>query len=71
MERRERILIYVTDRATTSALIRRGRRVADYLRGDCFAVHVTRHAKGAEQACPTRSRSISISRGASTSRRAP
>jgi len=52
MEPRERILIYVTDRPTTSALIRRGRRVADYLRGDCFAVHVARQAEGGEQATP-------------------
>ena len=37
-EARERILIHVTDRPTTTGLIRRGRRVADYLRGDCFAV---------------------------------
>ena len=39
-EPRERILIHVTDAPATTALIRRGRRVADYLRGDCFAVHV-------------------------------
>lgn len=52
IERRERILIHVTDRPTTSALIRRGRRVADYLRGDCFAVHVTQHAEGVEHGVP-------------------
>jgi two-component system, OmpR family, sensor histidine kinase KdpD len=40
MEPRERILIHVTDSAVTAALIRRGRRVADYLKADCFAVCV-------------------------------
>ena len=64
IEPRERILIYVTDRPTTSALIRRGRRVADYLRGDCFAVHVARHAKGAEQACAWPDRGASRFRAA-------
>ncbi len=39
-EPRERILIHVTDTAATTALLRRGRRVADYLKGDCFAVAV-------------------------------
>lgn len=34
----ERILIYVTPSPSTAALIRRGRRVADYLRADCVAV---------------------------------
>ena len=42
MEARERILIHVTDSPATAALIRRGRRVADYLKGDCFAVCVAR-----------------------------
>ena len=36
----ERILIHVTEAPTTAALIRRGRRVADYLKVDCFAVCV-------------------------------
>ncbi len=39
-EPRERILIHVTDTPATTALLRRGRRVADYLKGDCFAVAV-------------------------------
>jgi two-component system, OmpR family, sensor histidine kinase KdpD len=34
----ERILIYVTPSPSTAALIRRGRRVADYLGADCVAV---------------------------------
>lgn len=36
----DRILIYVTSDPSTAMLIRRGRRVADYLRADCFAVAV-------------------------------
>jgi two-component system sensor histidine kinase KdpD len=34
----ERLLIHVSDDPSTAALIRRGRRVADYLRAECFAV---------------------------------
>jgi two-component system sensor histidine kinase KdpD len=36
----ERIMIHVTASPSTVGLIRRGRRVADYLRADCFAVAV-------------------------------
>jgi two-component system sensor histidine kinase KdpD len=36
----ERLLIHVTGSPATAALIRRGRRVADYLNADCFAVCV-------------------------------
>ena len=36
----DRILIYVSADASTAMLIRRGRRMADYLRGECFAVSV-------------------------------
>jgi two-component system, OmpR family, sensor histidine kinase KdpD len=39
----DRILIHITDEPTTAMLIRRGRRVADYLRAECFAVYVSRH----------------------------
>ena len=53
-EARERILIHVTDRPTTTGLIRRGRRVADYLRGDCFAVHVVPDAGGKPRDVPAR-----------------
>jgi two-component system sensor histidine kinase KdpD len=35
---RERVLVYVTEDPSAAALIRRGRRVADYLHADCFAV---------------------------------
>jgi two-component system sensor histidine kinase KdpD len=45
-EARERILIHVADSPATAALIRRGRRVADYLKGDCFAVAVVRSPAG-------------------------
>ncbi len=41
---RDRILIYITDDPLTAMLIRRGKRVADYLHADCFAVAVQRHA---------------------------
>lgn len=37
---RERILIHITAAPSAAALIRRGRRVADYLRADCFAVAI-------------------------------
>ena len=39
-EEHERILIHVTPEPNAVGLIRRGRRVADYLRADCFAVSV-------------------------------
>ena len=38
---RERVLIYITAEPTSAMLIRRGRRIADFLRADCFAVHVS------------------------------
>ena len=37
----DRLLIFVSADASTSMLIRRGRRMADYLGADCFAVSVT------------------------------
>ncbi len=40
LARLERILIHVTESPATAALIRRGRRMADYLKADCFAVCV-------------------------------
>src|SRR5215470_7615954 len=39
----DRILIHITDDPTTAMLIRRGRRVADYLRAECFAIYVAPH----------------------------
>jgi len=38
----DRILIYVTADLSTAMLIRRGKRVADYLQAECFAVSVQR-----------------------------
>ena len=38
----ERLLLLITPDPSTAALIRRGRRVADYLRADCFAVCVVK-----------------------------
>jgi two-component system sensor histidine kinase KdpD len=40
----DRILIHITADPATAALIRRGRRVADFLRADCFAVFVHRES---------------------------
>ena len=45
-EVRDRILIYVTADPSTAVLIRRGRRMADYLGADCFAVCVSSHRGG-------------------------
>ena len=46
----DRILVYVTEHPSTAILIRRGRRVADYLQADCFAVFV--HAEADFNALP-------------------
>ena len=40
-QRRDRILIFLTSSPSTAMLIRRGRRMADYLEADCFAVWVS------------------------------
>jgi two-component system sensor histidine kinase KdpD len=40
----ERLLLFITPDPSSAALIRRGRRVADYLRADCFAVSVLKRA---------------------------
>jgi two-component system sensor histidine kinase KdpD len=39
---RERLLLLIGPDPASAAMIRRGRRVADYLQADCFAVYVTR-----------------------------
>lgn len=44
----DRILIHITANPATAALIRRGRRVADFLRADCFAVFVHKEAEFGE-----------------------
>jgi two-component system sensor histidine kinase KdpD len=36
----DRLLVYVTEHPSTAMLIRRGRRMADYLQADCFAVFI-------------------------------
>jgi two-component system sensor histidine kinase KdpD len=41
-EQRERLLLVIGPDPASAALIRRGRRVADYLRADCLAVYVTK-----------------------------
>ncbi|MGA8086984.1 MAG: sensor histidine kinase KdpD [Terracidiphilus sp.] len=46
--RRDRILIFLTDSPSTTMLIRRGRRMADYLDADCFAVWVSAHKRTAD-----------------------
>jgi two-component system sensor histidine kinase KdpD len=40
-ERQERLLLLIGPDPASAALIRRGQRVADYLRGDCVAVYVS------------------------------
>jgi two-component system sensor histidine kinase KdpD len=40
----ERLLLVITPDPSSAALIRRGRRVADYLRADCLAVYVSKTA---------------------------
>jgi two-component system sensor histidine kinase KdpD len=46
--RKSRILVYVTADHSSAMLLRRARRMADYLRADCLAVHVEGEAEGAE-----------------------
>jgi two-component system sensor histidine kinase KdpD len=53
-EPRERILIHINESPATAALIRRGRRVADYLKADCFAVCVLPPSGMAELSKSTR-----------------
>ena len=54
MGSQDRILIHVTDDPSSAALIRRGRRVADYLHADCFAVCVLK--EGELRALPSKER---------------
>jgi two-component system sensor histidine kinase KdpD len=42
---RERILICLTGSPSSAILIRRGKRVADYLQADCIALHVSGPSK--------------------------
>jgi two-component system sensor histidine kinase KdpD len=50
----ERILIHVTMEATSAELIRRGKRVADYLHAECFAVSVCPSGESKELPTPQR-----------------
>lgn len=52
--RHERILICVTANPFSASLIRRGKRVADYLRGDCVALHILPAGGWAELPAETR-----------------
>lgn len=45
----DRVLIHVTADPSAAMLIRRGKRVADYLHADCFAVAVGQHLPAAER----------------------
>ncbi|MDQ6665071.1 MAG: histidine kinase [Acidobacteriota bacterium] len=45
----ERILLWLTGNPATAMLIRRGRRVADYLQSDCTAVAVSKYGEGAAE----------------------
>ena len=47
-QRRDRILIFITSGPSTAMLIRRGRRMADYLEADCFAVWVSARKRTAD-----------------------
>jgi len=44
----DRILIHITDEPTAAMLLRRGKRVADYLRAECFAISVSPQGDMAE-----------------------
>jgi two-component system sensor histidine kinase KdpD len=46
--RKERILICLTGSPSSAMLIRRGKRVADYLQADCLAIHVAPNGAGRE-----------------------
>ncbi|HEV2447849.1 MAG TPA: histidine kinase [Candidatus Sulfopaludibacter sp.] len=48
--RRERVLVCLTGSPSSAMLIRRGKRVADYLQADCLAIHVARDSESREAA---------------------
>ena len=50
----DRILILVTPAPSSAMLIRRGKRVADYLQADCFAVAIARSSDLQDLAAPDR-----------------
>jgi len=53
-DRQERILICISGNPFSASLIRRGKRVADYLRGDCLALHILPKGGWAELQSGTR-----------------
>ena len=53
-DRQERILVCISGNPFSASLIRRGKRVADYLRGDCVALHVLPKGGWAELPADTR-----------------
>jgi two-component system sensor histidine kinase KdpD len=63
-QRRDRILIFLTAGPPAAMLIRRGRRMADYLDADCFAVWVTGHkrAGNARRGAETMERHLNFAR---------
>lgn len=46
--RTDRVLIHLTPDPSTAILIRRGKRVADYLQADCLGVHVQKNENGSD-----------------------
>jgi len=62
----ERLLLVLTPDPPSAALIRRGRRVADYLRAECFAVYVSRTSDVSDLPPPEREgleRHLNFARG--------
>jgi two-component system sensor histidine kinase KdpD len=53
-DRQERVLICISGNPFSASLIRRGKRVADYLRGDCLALHILPKGGWAELQSGTR-----------------
>ncbi len=50
----DRLLIHITSDPATAMLIRRGRRVSDYLRAECFAIYVSETGDLSELRAPER-----------------
>ena len=62
----ERLLLVLTDDPSSAVLIRRGRRVADYLRADCLAVYVAKRTDFADLSSDERQnleRNLNFARG--------
>ena len=54
VNRQDRILIYITPESSSAMLIRRGKRVADYLHAECFAVTVFPNGDARDGSSPER-----------------